>query len=107
MSIDPGGPRPSDCFPPDLIALQQDWIRLYNRLARRPSAGMAGLRAELFRLSCRIGDHPHWGDGDPGRVGRARLWRAAQVAPRGVPEVVVRLVGGRFVVEPEEGGCGG
>ncbi|MFD3679872.1 hypothetical protein [Streptomyces sp. NPDC058613] len=110
MSSDPGGPRPSDRFPPDLIALQQTWIRLYNRLARQPGAGTgaAELRAELFRLSWRIGDHPYWADGDPGRVGRTRLWRAAQDAPGGEPEVVVWLVGGRVVVEPEEeGGRGG
>ncbi|MFD3809180.1 hypothetical protein ACFWSF_38690 [Streptomyces sp. NPDC058611] len=107
MSGEPGGPRPSDRFPPEPIALQQAWIRLYNRLARRPCAGAAELRAELLRLSCRIGEHPYWGDGDPGRVGRTRLWRAAQDAPGGGPEAVVRLVGGRFVVKPEEGGRGG
>ncbi|MFD3808967.1 hypothetical protein ACFWTC_36645 [Streptomyces sp. NPDC058619] len=104
MSRDPGGPRPSDRFPPDLVALQQAWMRLYNRLAGHPGAGAAELRAELLRLSCRIGDHPYWADGDPGRVGRTRLWRAAQDAPGGEPEVVVRLIGGRFVVEPEEEG---
>ncbi|MFD3546071.1 hypothetical protein ACFWUW_10710 [Streptomyces sp. NPDC058655] len=60
MSSDPGGPRPVADFPPDLIALQQAWIRLYNRLALRPCAGAAELRAELFRLSCRIGSHPYW-----------------------------------------------
>ncbi|MFD7030234.1 hypothetical protein ACFWAR_19545 [Streptomyces sp. NPDC059917] len=106
MSADPGGPRPADRFPQDLIALQQDWIGVYNRLARRRGEGSAAeLRAELFRLSCRIGDHPHWVDGDPSRMGRTRLWQAAQVAPGGEPQVVVRLVDGRVVVtEPEAGG---
>ncbi|MFI5987719.1 hypothetical protein ACIBEA_43555 [Streptomyces sp. NPDC051555] len=105
MSTDPGGPRATDRFPQDLIALQQAWTGTFNRLARRPRAGTAELRAELFRLSCRIGAHPHWVDGDPSRMGRTRLWQAAQVAPGGEPQVVVRLADGKFVVtEPEE--CG-
>ncbi|MFD3717022.1 hypothetical protein [Streptomyces sp. NPDC058674] len=57
------------------------------------------------------GSHPYWGDGDPGRVGRTRLWRTVQDAPGGEPggepEGVVRLVGGTVVVEPEKGGRGG
>ncbi|MER5870534.1 hypothetical protein [Streptomyces sp. NPDC002044] len=106
-TADPGGPRPAADFPDDLLAVQQAWIRVYNQLARRPATGTLELRAELFRLSRRIGDHAYWGEGDPGRVRRTRLWRAVQDAPGGEAEVAVRLVGGRFVVEPEEGGRGG
>lgn len=63
----------------------------------------AGLRAELFRLSCRIGAHPHWVDDDPSRLGRTRLWQAAQIAPGGEPQVVVRLAAGKVVVTEPKG----
>lgn len=72
-------------FPDDLLRLQHDWTRTYNRLAYRPATGAAELRADLFALTLRIDSHPHWrtadwsrGGQDPvvdGRPGRTR-WGA-------------------------------
>lgn len=51
-------------FPDDLLRLQHDWTRTYNRLAYRPATGAAELRADLFALTLRIDSHPHWRTAD-------------------------------------------
>ncbi|MCX4547187.1 hypothetical protein [Streptomyces sp. NBC_01565] len=101
MSTRPGA---AQAFPDDLLRLQHDWTRTYNRLAYRPATGAAELRAGLFALTVRIDSHPHWRTAGWSREGRTRLWKAAQEGPGGVREVSVRWVGGEFVVtEPERG----
>ncbi|MET9700502.1 hypothetical protein ABZY31_26790 [Streptomyces sp. NPDC006529] len=106
MSPDEGAARPVHAFPEDLVRLQQDWIRTYNRLAHRPATGAAELRAELFALTLRIDSHGHWRTTGWSRLGRLRLWKAAQEGPGGVREVRVRWAGGAFVITGAEGGPG-
>ncbi|WP_329191774.1 MULTISPECIES: hypothetical protein [unclassified Streptomyces] len=85
-------------FPDDLIHLQQQWTRTYNLLAVRPERGGAELRRELIRLFCRISAHPFWRAGGHGALRRVELREAAEAAPGGEQELVVRYIDGAFVV---------
>ncbi|MGW7102868.1 hypothetical protein [Streptomyces sp. NPDC054838] len=85
-------------FPDDLIRLQQRWTRTYNLLAVGPVRGGAELRRELIRMSCEISAHPYWRAGGYNAVRRVELRRAAETAPGGERELVVRYVDGAFTV---------
>ncbi|MFF1561020.1 hypothetical protein [Streptomyces sp. NPDC058279] len=85
-------------FPDDLIHLQQQWTRTYNLLAVRPEQGGAELRRKLIRLSCEISAHPFWRAGGYSAVRRVELREAAETAPGGEPELVVRHANGTFTV---------
>ncbi|MDD9383115.1 hypothetical protein M8Z33_42015 [Streptomyces sp. ZAF1911] len=65
-------------FPDDLIALKQDQIRIYRRLALQPALDTSGLRRELIRLSCLISAHPYWEQRGWSTAGQVELHQAAE-----------------------------
>ncbi|OON82879.1 hypothetical protein [Streptomyces tsukubensis] len=70
-------------FPPDLIRLQNDWIRAYDDLAQRSPADSATVpRRRLLLLSCRLINHPHWSGPAEWRAARTELRRQARTAER-------------------------
>ncbi|MER7763043.1 hypothetical protein [Streptomyces sp. NPDC097619] len=82
MSTRQPGPGAAEQFPDDLIALQQQWTRVFNHLAVHAPAGAAGhrLRQELLALSFRVNGHPHWGR-EWSMARRSVLQQAASAAP--------------------------
>ncbi|MFE2329735.1 hypothetical protein ACFXD5_38545 [Streptomyces sp. NPDC059385] len=98
------GPGAAERFPDDLIALQQQWTRLFNHLVVRAPAGAAGheLRQELLALSFRVNGHPHWGR-EWSMARRSVLQRVASTAPGGEEQLVTRYIDGRFVVQRPDG----
>ncbi|MFF3013701.1 hypothetical protein [Streptomyces sp. NPDC057939] len=105
MSTGRDGPRPSNAgFPDDLVALQQHWTRLFNRLAASPPPDGRAMRAELLRTGLRIDAHPHWAAtvGGWSRTARRELQLHAARAPGGEPLLVTRCVDGRIVAVPPD-----
>ncbi|MFF4012557.1 hypothetical protein [Streptomyces sp. NPDC001717] len=103
MSTEPGGPRPAAGFPEDLVALQQRWTRIFNRLAGAPAAGGDHeLRMELLRLSLRLTSHPHWATTEAGwsRKARNELQHHASTAPGGQEQLISLCVDGRIIAVP-------
>ncbi|MFF4323238.1 hypothetical protein [Streptomyces sp. NPDC001568] len=106
MSTGQDGPGASAAgFPDDLVALQQHWTRLFNRLAASPPADGHAMRMELLRTSLGIDSHPHWAAtvGGWSRTARRELQSHAAAAPNGEPLLVTRYVDGRIIpVRPEQ-----
>ncbi|MFB7176851.1 hypothetical protein ACFCYI_03970 [Streptomyces sp. NPDC056257] len=105
MSAEPGGPRPEVAgFPDDLVALQQRWTRIFNRLAGDPPADGHGLRMELLGLSFRLDARPHWVATEAGwsRAARRALQKYASAAPGGEEELVTLCVDGRIIAVPPD-----
>ncbi|MGW7313937.1 hypothetical protein [Streptomyces sp. NPDC054865] len=105
MSTGRDGPRASAAgFPDDLVALQQHWTRLFNRLAASPPVDGHAMRTELLRTSLRIDAHPHWAAtvGGWSRTARRELQTHAAAAPGGEALLVTRYVDGRIVAVPPE-----
>ncbi|MFF4105426.1 hypothetical protein [Streptomyces sp. NPDC001903] len=102
MTVEPGGPRPVTRFPDDLVALQQQWTRVFNRLAGDPPADGHEMRMELLRLSFRLDAHPHWATNDSGwsRAARHELQNVASAAPGGEEQLVTLCVDGRIIAIP-------
>ncbi|MEU5069599.1 hypothetical protein AB0G95_36825 [Streptomyces virginiae] len=102
MNTDPGGPRPETGFPDDLVALQQRWTRIFNRLAGGPQADGHELRVELFRLSVRLDAHSHGASTEAGwsREARRTLEHYASAAPGGEEQLVTLCVDGRIIAVP-------
>ncbi|MFF4011767.1 hypothetical protein [Streptomyces sp. NPDC001717] len=103
MSTEPGGPPPAAGFPDDLVALQQHWTRIFNRLASSPPpADGHDMRMGLLRLSLRLDSHPHWATTEAGwsREARNALQRHATTAPGGEEQLVTLCVDGRIIAVP-------
>nr|MDT0516194.1 hypothetical protein [Streptomyces sp. DSM 41633] len=83
MSAEPGGPRPATGFPDDLVALEQQWTRIFTRLAADPPADGHEIRRELLGLSLRLDAHPHRATTEAGWSRAAR--RALQHYPGAAP----------------------
>ncbi|MFD8415501.1 hypothetical protein ACFV2Q_27690 [Streptomyces sp. NPDC059650] len=96
----------TEAFPGDLIALQQRWTSLFNRLVRDRPAGTTGReqRQALLRLSLRVDSHPYWGDAWS-MARRYALQQAAAATAGGEAQLITRYVDGHFVIEdPSEHG---
>ncbi|MFB0631636.1 hypothetical protein [Streptomyces sp. AB3(2024)] len=76
-------------FPDGLVALKQDQIRIYRRLALQPALDTAVLRRELIRLSCLISAHPYWEQRGRSTAGRVELQQAAEAGLDAVREPVL------------------
>ncbi|WP_331742882.1 hypothetical protein OG239_42650 (plasmid) [Streptomyces sp. NBC_00868] len=102
MTAESGGPRPVTWFPDDLVALQQRWTRIFNRLASDPPADGHEMRMELLRLSFRLDAHPHWATTEAGwsRAARHELQEYATAAPGGEEQLVTLCVDGRIIAVP-------
>ncbi|MFF3726850.1 hypothetical protein ACFYYM_31290 [Streptomyces erythrochromogenes] len=102
MTSDPGGPRPEIGFPEDLVALQQRWTGIFNRLAAGTRADGHELRMELLRLSFRLDAHPYWATTEAGwsREARRALQHFASAAPGGEEQLVTLCVDGRIIAVP-------
>ncbi|MFI8497800.1 hypothetical protein ACIGFK_04765 [Streptomyces sp. NPDC085524] len=102
MSTEPGGPPSAVGFPDDLVALQQQWTRIFNQLASGPAAGSHEMRMQLLRLSLRLDSHPHWASTEAGwsRRARSKLQRHASSAPGGEEQLVTLCVDGRIIAVP-------
>ncbi|KOU58822.1 hypothetical protein ADK55_10765 [Streptomyces sp. WM4235] len=88
-------------FPAALIHLKQESIRAYNETSATPTPERrAELDQRLFRLSVRIGEHPHWREHPHTPDARIALHRAAVAAPGGEPAVEKRVIGGRLTALP-------
>ncbi|MFD9410173.1 hypothetical protein ACFWBN_24620 [Streptomyces sp. NPDC059989] len=102
MTGEPGGSRPAAWFPDDLVVLQQQWTRIFNRLAGDTPADGHALRMELLGLSFRMDGHQHWATTEAGwsRAARRELQDYATAAPGGEEQLVTLCVGGRIIAVP-------
>ncbi|WP_030200718.1 hypothetical protein [Streptomyces sp. NRRL S-87] len=85
-----------------MIALRQDFVRLYNRTVRERLPVERSTR-ELLRRARAVTLHPYWRDHPYSIEARVELARAAAAAPGGEPEVRQHVVDGRLeIVEADD-----